>query len=185
MFNTIRRKLFAVAVAAVIVTVISQGTLAFVSTVGTATNVITSGNVRFLIHQLTDTPRTVVIPGDRVEKAVCIESDCTHPFYLRVRPQYRVNSDTLSAEDCFRLNVDETVWQYHDGWYYYAVPVQAGEITPYVFTCVEIVGETVDNRYIGKTLTLTVEAQAVQSENNPLIDGAVWTAQGWLEEDRL
>ena len=182
MFNTIRRKLFAVAVAAVIVAVLSQGTLAFISTVNTATNVITSGNVRFSIHQLTDTPCTVVIPGDRVTEAVCVQSDCTHPFYLRMRPQYRVNSETLAADGCFKLNVDETVWQYRDGWYYYVSPVQAGGITPYLFTCVEIVGERVDNRYIGKTLTVTMEAQAVQSENNPLTDGAVWTAQGWPQE---
>ena len=46
----------------------------------------------------------------------------------------------------------------------------------------EIVGSKVDNRYLGKTLKLTVQAQAVQSEHNPLQDGMTYTASGWPAE---
>ena len=51
-----------------------------------------------------------------------------------------------------------------------------------MFSHVEIVGDKVDNRYIGKTLTLTVVAHAVQSENNPITDGLTYTAAGWPKE---
>ena len=37
------------------------------------------------------------------------------------------------------------------------------------------------NRY-GNRLQLTVKAQAVQSENNPLTDGNTYTALGWPSE---
>ena len=57
-----------------------------------------------------------------------------------------------------------------------------GETTPNVFSHVEIVGAKVDNRYIGKTLQLTVVAQAVQSENNPIDGDDTFTASGWPKE---
>jgi hypothetical protein len=85
----------------------------------------------------------------------------------------------LPVEDCFKLNIDEKHWLFHDGWYYYTGTVEPGETTPNVFSHVEIVGSKVDNRYIGKTLSLTVDAQAVQSENNPITDGKPHTALGW------
>jgi len=184
----IQLKIFTVALVAVLLSFMGQSTQAFYTTVGKATNVVTSGNVRLLIHETTDQgkefPRegVYVMPGDIVSKRVTVESDCDHPFYLRVKVLYGIDSQDLSSEDCFKLDIDPTNWVYNDGWYYYAGIVQPGETTPEIFSHVEIVGSKVDNRYIGKTLTLTVKAQAVQSENNPLADGKVYTASGWPAE---
>ena len=184
----IKRNLTVIALLAIILTFLSQTSVAYFTTVGAATNVVTSGNIRFLIHETTDQgtefPRegVYIFPGDVVSKRVTIESDCRHPFYLRVKAVYGVNSQELSAEDCFKLNINETDWQFHDGWYYYKGIVEPGETTPQVFSHVEIVGDKVDNRYIGKTLTLTVVAQAVQSENNPITGGETYTASGWPKE---
>lgn len=189
MLGRIGIKLLAVALAASVLTFMSQGTLAYYSTVGRATNVVTSGNIRFIIHETTDQGTefskdgVYIVPGDIVSKRVSIESDCEHPFYLRVKVVYGVNSEELPAEDCFKLNINEEHWELHDGWYYYKEVVDPDETTPYVFSHVEMVGSKVDNRYIGKTLTLTVNAQAVQSENNPLDDGKVYTASGWPKEE--
>ena len=189
MLGRIGIKLFAVALAASVLTFMSQGTLAYYSTVGRATNVVTSGNIQFIIHETTDQGTefskdgVYIVPGDIVSKRVSIESDCEHPFYLRVKVVYGVNSEELPAEDCFKLNINEEHWELHDGWYYYKEVVDPDETTPYVFSHVEMVGSKVDNRYIGKTLTLTVNAQAVQSENNPLDDGKVYTASGWPKEE--
>lgn len=184
----IQLKIFTVALVAVLLSFMGQSTQAFYTTVGKATNVVTSGNVRLLIHETTDQgkefPRegVYVMPGDIVSKRVTVESDCDHPFYLRVKVLYGIDSQDLSSEDCFKLDIDPTNWVYNDGWYYYAGIVQPGETTPQIFSHVEIVGSKVDNRYIGKTLTLTVKAQAAQSENNPLADGKVYTASGWPAE---
>ena len=117
-----------------------------------------------------------------VSKQVSIESDCEHPFYLRVKIVYGIDSQELSAEDCFKLNIDETNWELHDGWYYYKGIVAPGETTPNVFSHVEIVGSKVDNSYLGKTLTLSVVAHAVQSENNPVDGTDTYNASGWPEE---
>ena len=188
MLGKIKIKIFVVALMAALMTFVSTSTLAYYSTVGKATNVVTSGNIQFIIHEMTDQGKefpqegVYIIPGDVVSKEVTIESDCEHPFYLRVKMVYGVNSQELSAEDCFKLNINDEHWELYDGWYYYKGIVDPGATTPYVFSHVEIVGSKVDNSYIGKTLTLTVDAQAVQSENNPLTDGKAYTASGWPKE---
>ena len=188
MLGKIKIKIFVVALVAALMTFISTSTLAYYSTVGKATNVVTSGNIQFIIHEMTDQGKefpkegVYIVPGDIVSKKVSIESDCQHPFYLRVKMVYGIDSQELSAEDCFKLNINEDNWELHDGWYYYKGVVEPGQTTPDVFSHVEIVGSKVDNSYIGKTLTLTVKAQAVQSENNPITDGNTYTASGWPAE---
>ena len=188
MLGKIKIKIFVVAFVAALMAFISTSTLAYYSTVGKATNVVTSGNIQFIIHEMTDQGKefpkegVYIVPGDIVSKKVSIESDCEHPFYLRVKMVYGVDSQELAAEDCFKLNINKEYWVLHDGWYYYKEVVDPGETTPDVFSHVEIVGSKVDNDYLGKTLTLTVKAQAVQSENNPITDGNTYTASGWPKE---
>ncbi len=188
MFGKIKLKIAVVALAATALTFLSQGTLAYYQTVGKATNVVTSGSIQMKIHEKTDAgtefPKegVYVIPGDVVSKKVSVENVCDHPFYLRVRVVYGINSQTLPVEDCFKLNINEENWTFHDGWYYYKGIVEPGQTTPNVFSHVEIVGAKVDTGYIGKTLTLTVDAQAVQSENNPIADGNTYNASGWPKE---
>lgn len=184
----IKIRIFVVALVAALMTFISTSTLAYYTTVGTATNVVTSGNIKFIIHETTDQGKefpkegVFIVPGDVVSKKVSIENVCDHPFYLRVKMVYGVDSKELTAEDCFKLNINEKKWVLHDGWYYYTGVVKPGKTTPNVFSHVEIVGSKVDNNYIGKTLKLTVNAQAVQSENNPITDGNTYTASGWPKE---
>lgn len=184
----IKIKISVIALVVMFITLISQASLAYYATVGKATNVVNSGNIRFIIHEMTDSGTEFpsegiyIVPGDIVSKEVSIESDCEHPFYLRVKLVYGIDSQELSVDDCFKLNINTKYWESHDGWYYYKGIVNPGETTPEVFSHVEIVGSKVDNSYIGKTLTLTVDAQVVQSENNPLSDGHIYTASGWPAE---
>ena len=181
----IKLKIFVVALVMALLTFLSHTTLAYYQTVGKATNVVTSGNIKFIIHETTDQGKefpeegVYIMPGDVVSKRVSIESICEHPFYLRVKLVYGVDSKELTAEECFKLNLNEEHWELHDGWYYYKNIVNPAETTPYIFSHVEIVGAKVNNDYLGKTLTLTVDAQAVQSENNPITDGKTYTASGW------
>ena len=184
----IKLRFTALALVALLLTLLTQGTLAYYTTAGTATNVVTSGDIRFFIHETTDGGNpfpeegVYILPGDVVSKQVRIQSDCAHPFYLRVKVVYGIDAQELPTEECFKLNIDSTLWELHDGWYYYKDVVEPGQTTPPVFSHVEMVGSKIDNSYIGKTLTLTVNAQAVQSENNPLTDGKVHTASGWPTE---
>ena len=184
----IKLKVLTIALIAIVLTLISQSTIAYYSIVGTATNVVSSGNIRFIIHETTDSGKefpqngVYIMPGDVVGKRVTVESDCKHPFYLRVKIVYGIDSKELSSEDCFKLNINEEYWQFYDGWYYYKGIVEPEETTPEVFSNVEIIGNKVDNSYLGKTLELSVKAQAVQSENNSVMGTDTYTALGWPEE---
>lgn len=188
MLNRIKLRFVTIALAAIVLTFFTQGTLAYYSTVGKATNVVTSGDIQFIIHEKTDQGTefpeegVYIVPGDIVSKQVSIESDCAHPFYLRVKLVYGIESQELSSEDCFKLDINEEYWTFHEGWYYYNGIVQPGETTQNVFSHVEIVGSEVDKTYIGKTLTLSVIAHAVQSENNPITGSDTFTASGWPKE---
>ncbi len=188
MLARMKWKMAAVSLIAVILTLLIPGTVAFYSTVEKTSNVVTSGNLRLLVHETGDGDKPFpengvsVLPGDKVSKKVWVENDCRHPFYVRVKVTPGVDLQGLSPEECLKLNVDEEHWEFHDGWYYYKDAVAPGQTTPHVFSQVEIVGSKVDNLYIGKTLTLTVNAQAVQSENNPITDGKTYPASGWPVE---
>ena len=189
MFTKIKAKIVVIALCAMALTLLGQGTVAYYETIGKATNVVTSGDIALKIHEMTDAGTefpiegVYVLPGDVVSKKVSVENICDHPFYLRVRVVYGIDSQVLSAEDCFKLNINEEDWVYHEGWYYFKGVVPPGFTTPDVFSHVEIVGDKVDNSYIGKTLSLTIDAQAVQSENNPITGDDVYTASGWPKED--
>ncbi len=185
----IRIKLIVISLIAVVLTFITEPTLAYFSTVGRATNVITSGEIRMIIHETTDGGEEFpedgiyIMPGQIIGKRVTVESLSDEPFYLRVKIVYGIDSIVLPSEECFKLlDVNESYWTYHDGWYYYNEVVEPHETTQKVFSHVEIVGSKVDNRYIGKTLTLTVKAEAVQAKNNPITDGLTYTAVGWPAE---
>ena len=184
----IKLKMTVISLVAILLTFFTQTSLAFYTTIGRATNVVTTGEIRFIIHETTDqgTPfpeeGVYIVPGDVVSKQVSVESACEQPFYLRVKLVYGVDEQELTSEECFRVNINEEYWQLVDGWYYYKDVVQPGQTTPYVFSQVEIVGSEVDNSYLGKTLTLSVVAQGVQSVHNPVNGTNTYEASGWPEE---
>lgn len=189
----LRRKMAVIAVTAIILTILSQGTLAYKSVIGTATNVVTTGSIKLAIHEVTEAGESfpengvVVRVGDVVSKRVSVENLCGHPFYLRMKLVYSAEDQALqgSTEECFQPNIDESMWQLVDGWYYYKGIVEPGQRTPNLFTEVKVLTPAVRSKYAGETLTMTVVAHGVQSENNPLVDGAVWTAAGWPQEDEV
>jgi len=181
-----KAKLLLIALAAILVTVLTQPTLAYYTTIGKATNVVTSGGIELKIHEKTadgsDFPAegVYIIPGDIVSKQVSVENVCGHPFYLRVKLISGSTNETLSAEDCLKMDINTNDWTCQDGFYYFNRILEPGETTPALFTQVEIVGSKVDQTHIGSTLSLTVNAYAVQSENNPA--EYPWKAAGWPAE---
>ena len=178
--------LFLIAFVAIFMTLLTQPTLAYYTTIGKATNVVTSGDIQLMIHEKTadgsDFPEegVYIIPGDIVSKQVSVENICGHPFYLRVRLVSGTTNEALDPDDCLKLDIDSVNWTYRDGYYYFNRILRPGETTTNLFTQVEIVGSKVDQSHIGSTLSLTVHAYAVQSENNPA--EYPWDASGWPAE---
>ena len=178
-----KARLLLIALAAILITVLTQPTLAYYTYMGKATNVVTSGNIELAIHEKTadgsDFPSegVYVIPGDIVSKRVYVGNVCEHPFYLRVSLVASSTNEALTPEDCLKLDINTQNWTFQDGYYYYNRVLQPGEVTEDLFSQVEIVGSRVDQTHVGSMLGLTVNAYAVQSENNPA--EFPWDAAGW------
>ena len=178
-----KNKLMLVALAAIVVTLLIQPTLAFYTTIGKATNVVTTGGVQLKILEKTadgtDFPEegVSVIPGDIVSKRVSVANVCDQPFYLRVQLVSTSTNEALPPEECLKLDVDTTNWTYRDGYYYYNRVLNPDETTATLFTQVEIVGDKVDRTHGGETFSIAVNAYAVQSANNPAEHP--WDASGW------
>lgn len=176
-------RLLLIALAAILVTVLTQPTLAFYTTIGKATNVVTSGSLKMQIYEKTagddDFPEegVYIIPGDIVSKRVSIKNVCGAPFYLRVKLIHGSTNEELDPEECLKMNINTIDWVEVDGYYYFNHVLQPGEVTPPLFTQVEIVGDKVDQHHVGSMLSITVSAQAVQSEHNPA--DYPWEAKGW------
>jgi len=176
--------LFAAAVALIFVMFFSRETLAYYSTIGKATNVITSGVIHLEIRETTENGEEFpvdgveIIPGDVVEKVVTIENDCEQPFYLRVKLVYSSTNVALTPEECLLVNLNTAKWiRQADGYLYYEDIVEAGVTTEPVFTQVEIAGDKLDQHDVAEMLSISVIAEAVQSIHNEA--EYPWTAQGW------
>lgn len=177
-----------VALALLLACNMTRETLAYYTVTGTATNVVTSGSIALKIHEQTKDGEPFpsqgirVYPGDKVSKEVTVENTCGQPFYLRIRLTNGVEKLLASVEDVFAFDVNTADWTLHeDGYYYYNSILQPGQTTPTLFKEVEIVRERVAGRLSGRTLTLTVTAQAVQSKNNPA--DHPWQAEGWPAQE--
>lgn len=182
--NKNRKKLVTFVLALLLIALFSNSTLAYYTVRGTATNVVTSGSIRLEIKEKdkdgNDFPRdgVIVIPGDIVTKRVSVKNVCDHPFWLRVALVKGSSQEKLSADDVLQiLDINLTNWEKQGEYYYYREILQPDEETEPLFTQVEIAGDKVDQHDIGTALTITVKAEAVQSEHNPA--GNAWEASGW------
>lgn len=180
-----RKKLLALVVAIILIAVFSGSTLAYYSVTGRATNVVTSGSIRLQVIEKeaegNPFPRegVKVIPGDKVTKHVTIRNVCEHPFWLRVQLVKGSSQEVLSANDVLQIqDLNRSDWTEHtDGYWYYNKILNPQETTSALFSQVLIDGDLVDQHDIGTALTITVRAEAVQSEHNPA--GNPWEASGW------
>ena len=173
-----------IALAAAVVTLLTQPSLAYYSVLGEATNVITSGEITCKIIEKMgegDFPEggVYVEPGSIISKKVSVKNTGGNPFWLRVKLKNAIDGSTLSA-DILELDINHTDWtDGKDGYYYYNKIVEPGVETEKLFTQVKIVGSA-DSGYLGKTLKLTVCAYAVQSQNNNAsspLEVAGWPAE--------
>lgn len=162
--------------------VFSTGTLAYFTAENKTRNAVTSGKVDFTIHEKTSEGKDFpsegvrVMPGDTVSKIVTVENTGNAPMYLRVKLTKGVNDESLSAQDCLNIDINEKDWTLKDGYYYYNRAVGVGQTTEALFTEVNFDGESMDNAYRGKVFDLDIDASAVQTANN---GETVFDAVGW------
>lgn len=170
------------------------GTLAYFTTEGTATNVITSGNINIELQEtaVTEDGQTImfedsqerfgVMPGDKVSKIVRVKNIGDNDAYVRVRITKSIElaegvQDTPD-EGLISMDFNTENWIEKDGWHYYCKPLVPGATTEPLFNNV-LFDTKMGNMYQNSTAIVQVDVQATQVKNNEVTD--VTMAKGWPE----
>ena len=181
-----KRKLVLTSAVVLILALLAAGTFAYFTKDARATNVITTGTISI---QLNDSitggtekengwTLSGVMPGQAVEKAVSVTNTGTSPAWLRVKLDISVtgaNGKPLDLtfgdkQDVLTFTTGDG-WFYHDGYYYYSAPVAEKTSTADFFAKTDgqptlMLNPQLPNDYQGCTVTVAVQAQAVQVKNN-------------------
>lgn len=183
-----KRKLVLTSAVVLILALLAAGTFAYFTKNARATNVITTGTISIQLNdeiketgaEKTDTGWTLsgVMPGQPVEKIVSVTNTGTSPAWLRVKLDISVtgaNGKPLDLtfgdkQDVLTFTTGDG-WFYHDGYYYYSAPVAEKTSTADFFAKKDgqptlMLNPQLPNDYQGCTVTVAVQAQAVQVKNN-------------------
>ena len=178
----VKKILFLAAAMVLILAVAIGGTMAYYTKTAKSESVITMGNIRIALHDVTDKAEVpdgedrIVMPGDTVNRTVTVENTGTHPAFVRIR--FKNGFGTEEEKDSFvSLDFNTEKWaQYGSFWYYKGI-LEAGAETEPLFTEVTFLDD-IDGAFDGDQYALEFTAYAVQQENNgtdPL------KAVGWPE----
>ena len=186
-----KRKLLAVAVTVICLSMMAYGTLAYFTAEDTAHNVITSGEIDIELQEWADAEKTTpfpedevsgVMPGTEVTKIVEVKNTGANDAYIRVKVEKEfVLSEGVEGETdsgLMKIDFDETYWMLgEDGYYYYKEALKPGAVTEPLFASVSF-DPSMGNIYQNSTAKVDVTAYAVQVANN---GDSVMDAKGWPE----
>ena len=199
-----KRKIAALAVIVIALSLAAYGTVAYFTATGTAHNVLTMGNIGIklndktevvengetkLVEFTTEYPNGMpVMPATVASKIVSVENTGSAPAWVRVKIEKTVEPADAAVTGLdtkyVGLNYDETNWvDGKDGFWYYKKPLMPGATTPNLFDTVTF-SKDMGNEYMNCTFNIIVSAQAVQSDNNGIVDGQdVLSVAGWPESN--
>lgn len=192
-----KKKFIAGGAVAAAVALLAIGTLAYFVSEARATNTITTGTVTIELNEYSaycpggGSPMPysdpgVLMPGEAVDKIPIITNTGTADCWVRMRVELALEQETAQRQaeeqsglaDMITINYDADNWVWEDGWYYYTEALAPGEAAAPLFDKVELSKE-MGNEFQGAAFVVDIEAEAVQSKNNPLEDSnyaALWLA---------
>lgn len=188
-----RKKLIAGAVVAICLTLFIGSTIAYFTHENTATNVITSGNIKIDLQEFHKTENDqlipfenlpeeiVVMPAQVFSKIVIVENTGNNAAYIRIKiDKSIVLADGVQGTpdtELVSLDFDTENWEKIGDYYYYKKTLEPGKTTEPLFENVTFAPE-MGNMYQGSKAVIKVNAQATQVKNN---GNNVFEAAGWPE----
>ncbi|MBE6677848.1 MAG: hypothetical protein E7597_03535 [Ruminococcaceae bacterium] len=189
--NKSKRRILSLSILILMLSVLSYGTYAFFASDDIATNVITMGNIDITIVEQSDDGTGVlvpfedvvgVMPGESVSKIVRIQNVAENAAWVRIKVDttLALADGELSNNTHILMDIDYNTndWEYREGYWYYPHPLEAGAVTPPLFTKVVFAGEEMGNEYKKAQAEIDVYAQATQYAYN---GDTVYQAVGWSE----
>lgn len=172
-----KKKCFILALIAVCVSIAAYSTLAYFSYKDTATNVITAGDVKIELQELSvagGEPHKFqnvmgVYPGTDVSKIVQVKNIGGQDVWVRIALDKKIdlgeNTDITADASLVTYNINTDDWSFSDGYYYYNEMLKSGEVTTPLFTEVTF-SPNMGNAYQKSKAIITVDAGATQVANN-------------------
>lgn len=203
-----KKKLLALSVLMICLSLVSLGTLAYFNAEDTAHNVISSGSVNIELVEktkgddgkLVDFPKDGILgvmPGTAVSKIVTVKNTGGADAYIRVWVNTAISEPgdpitnpliknlpltiTVDGEEVEVLTLDyntEDWTQGEDGYWYYNEVLKAGDTTEALFENVSF-HKQMGNVYQNSKALVDVTAEATQSANQKAEHP--WEAKGWPE----
>lgn len=180
-----KRRILIVSILVICISMLGTGSLAYFTSEDRAHNVITTGAVDITVQEWADPERENpfedldgVMPGAQITKIAEVKNTGASEAWIRVQltRDIQLAGEGQADIDLVVLDVNTADWTAgEDGYLYYNMPVQPGEVTAPIFTTVTFDAD-MSNEYQNATATVDVYAQAVQTANNG--DSAL-EAQGW------
>lgn len=186
-----KKKMFALAVIAICLSIIASASMAYYVSEGTAHNVISSSGVDIVVEEWQQENNSYipypensikVMPATEVSKLVILRNLQAESF---VRASYQiVMKDASGAELDFDENMVTVTmgsekWQKNtedDGFWYYTDALAPDEASEAFIRSVSFDGPSMTNEYQGAEIEVKIIAQAVQAANNA---DSVMEVQGW------
>ena len=182
-----KKKLLAVAVIAICLSLTAYGTWAYFTAEDIAHNVITSGDIDIELLEWADEEKTIpfpedgvsgVMPGMEVTKIAEVTNTGGNDAWIRVTVEksFTLAGSGTADPSLMVIDFDKDNWTEKDGYYYYNVILKPGETTTPLFASVSFDAAGMGNEYQKSTATVDVTAYAVQVANN---GETALDAQGW------
>lgn len=194
-----KKKLTIISALVICATIVTSGTLAYFTAEDRARNVITSGGVNIELVETTkkgdgtevEFPKeglTGIMPGTSASKIVSVKN-IGDEAWIRVKVDTTILDSqgnelpqTIGDTSVVSYEVSSTDWFSSDGYYYYKDSVQMNESTNILFDEVRFAKE-MGNEYQNCRIEIDIDAQAVQTANNPIpAGGDVSDIPGWPAE---
>ncbi len=199
-----KRKIAALAVIVIALSLAAYGTVAYFTATGTAHNVLTMGNIGIKLNDKTEVVENgekklvdftteypdgmPVMPATEASKIVSVENTGSAPAWVRVKIEKPVEPADAAVTGLdtkyVGLNYNTANWvDGGDGFWYCIEPLKPGAVTPNLFDTVTF-SKDMGNDYMNCKFNIIVSAQAVQSDNNGVGDGQdVLDVAGWPESN--
>lgn len=183
-----KKKWLILAAVLICLAVLGAGTYANFTTSYQVHNVITTSGVEIELEEWADqvggteypTEEVPVMPSSVVTKIPTVKAKAiSAPAWIRAKVVVKVDGRALTETQAARLvlmDMNTTHWTSSQGWWYYNQSLSANQRTEPLFTQVTFSGPNFTNEYKGKTITVDVFAQGVQTANN---GSSAMTAAGW------
>lgn len=187
-----KKKIIAIALIVICASLAAYGTLSYFTYGDTATNVITAGNIKIELQELSRQPDGTLVqfenisdamPATDYSKIAQVKNSGKGTAWLKVTVAKSITlAEGVEGEpdvSLLGLDINTEFWTEQDGYYYYTKPLQPGATTEPLFTTVSFSAD-MSNIYQHSSCEITITAYAVQAANN---GKTVFEAAGWEPQE--